>query len=516
MKMSAKNSIKDAVSPRPPVVAVMGHIDHGKTTLLDYIRKTCATDVKLKHRDAAESEAGGITQYVSAYEVRLRTAENKNRLITFLDPPGHEAFADIRSRGANVADIVILVISAEDGVKPQTLEALKFIKESKTPFIIAVTKIDRPSADINRVKQNLLEHEIYVEGYGGEIPCLSVSSITGAGVNELLDMIILVADMENISGNNKLPAEGVVLEASRSKEKGISATLIIKDGTLRKGMAIVAGRAVSPLRLMENFSGGKIDSAGPGTPVNVFGWDSMPETGEKFVSFSTKKEAEKYLASLGATSPKKTERAKSQTDELTTIPIIIKSDVSGTLEAIKYELGKLATDKIVLKIIQMGTGDINESDIKIASGCKGSLLFGFNVKIDSAAKNLSERDSVNIETFNVIYKLVERVRDILIERTPKTEVVETSGKAKIIRMFSIVKDRQIIGGKVVEGSIKLGDNFKIIRRSTEVGTGKIRELQQQKVKTSEIVKDREFGAMVEARIEIAPGDSIESFVTVTK
>ena len=192
MKMSAKNSIKDAVSPRPPVVAVMGHIDHGKTTLLDYIRKTCATDVKLKHRDAAKSEAGGITQYVSAYEVRLRTAENKNRLITFLDTPGHEAFADIRSRGANVADIVILVISAEDGVKPQTLEALKFIKESKTPFIIAVTKIDRPSADINRVKQNLLEHEIYVEGYGGEIPCLSVSSITGAGVNEITYMIFLI------------------------------------------------------------------------------------------------------------------------------------------------------------------------------------------------------------------------------------------------------------------------------------------------------------------------------------
>ncbi|MDO8591037.1 MAG: translation initiation factor IF-2, partial [bacterium] len=516
MNALRKKIIKETVTPRPPVVAVMGHIDHGKTTLLDYIRKCCSLDVKDRHENTAAGEAGGITQHVSAYEVSRTTPEGKTKLITFLDTPGHEAFAGIRSRGASVADIGILVVSAEDGVKPQTLEALKFIKESKLPFIVALTKIDKPSANVERSKQSLLEHEIYIEGYGGEIPCVSVSGLSGEGVSDLLDMILLVAEVENISGHNDLPAEGVVLEATRSKERGISATLIIKDGTLRKGMAIVAGHAVSPLRMMENFTGKKIDTALPGTPVAVLGWDSMPETGSPFISFATKKEAEKYLADSGVLAKKRSVHVKNQSDERVAIPIVIKADVSGTLEAIEYELGKLSTDKIFPKIIKAGTGDINESDLKIASGSPGTLLFGFNVEIDSAAKNLSERDGVNIEIFTVIYKLIERIQEILAERTPKVEVAENRGKAKIIRLFSIVKDKQVIGGKVVDGSIKLGDEFKIMRRLAEVGTGKIRELQQQKVKTGEVTKDREFGAMVEARIEIAPGDSIESFVMVKK
>ncbi len=515
MPKETQKTKKETVMSRPPVVAVMGHIDHGKTTLLDYIRKCCAVDIEKKHENVAEGEAGGITQHVSAYEVSRTTSEGKSKLITFLDTPGHEAFAGIRSRGASVADIGILVVSAEDGVKTQTLEALKFIRESKLPFIIALTKSDKPNANIERAKQSLLENEIYIEGYGGDVPFVPVSGTTGAGVGDLLDMILLVADVENIRGNSEKSAEGVVLEATRSKERGISATLIIKDGTLKKGMAIVAGNAVSPLRQMENFLGKKIDTAGAGTPVSILGWDSMPETGSPFVSFATKKEAEKYLtASLEE--PQKHSPLKNQSEERVALAIVIKTDVSGTLEAIEYELGKLATDKIFPKIIQAGTGDINESDIKIASGSAAAYVFGFNVKVDSAAKNLSERDKVNIEIFDVIYKLLERVREIIIERTPKVEVAETRGKAKIIRLFGIVKDKQVIGGKVVEGSIKPGDEFKIIRRTAEVGIGKIRELQQQKVKTDEVAKDREFGALVEARIEIAPGDSIESFVILKK
>lgn len=515
--MTTPSENKRTSFPRPPVVAVMGHIDHGKTTLLDYIRKCCADSSSAKHKNVVDGEAGGITQHVSAYEVLRKTSEGKTKSITFLDTPGHEAFAGIRSRGASIADIAILVVSSEDGVKPQTIEALKFINESKTPFIVALTKIDKPNANIERAKQSLLEHEIYVEGYGGEIPCVPVSGVSGEGVDDLLDMILLVSDVENFTADNNKMAEGVVLEATRTKEHGISSTLIIKDGALSKGMIVVAGNAISPLRQMQNFAGKAINEAGPGTPVVIVGWSGIPITGDKFVALQNKKESEKYIENLNTKQQSKTPKNSNKTDERVAIPIVIKADVSGTLEAIEYELGKLANDKIYPKIIQSGTGDINESDLKIASGSvTPCCVFGFNVKVDSAAKNLSERDNVAIELFSIIYKLVERMQEIILERTPKSEVAEIRGKVKIIRFFSAVKDKQIIGGKVTEGSVRLGDEFKIIRRTAEVGTGRIRELQQQKMKTSEVEKDREFGAMVEARIEIAPGDVLESFVIVQK
>lgn len=517
--MKKETATKKEISskkPIPPIVSVMGHIDHGKTTLLDYIRKSCTEGTDSRHKNVAEGEAGGITQHVSAYEVKRTGSDGKVKSITFLDTPGHEAFAGIRSRGAQVADIAILVVSAEDGVKPQTKEALKFITKSKTPFIVALTKTDKPSANIERAKQSLLENEIYVEGYGGEIPCVPVSGVTGEGVSDLLDMILLVAEVENISGETDKPAEGVVLEATRSKESGISATLIVKNGTLKKGMAVVVGNAISPLRQMENFAGKKIETAGPGTPVSILGWDGMPETGGEFISFATKKEADKYLETSRTSTMSRNGHTEIKIDLRVALPIVVKADVSGTLEAIEYELGKLATEKIYPKIIQAGTGTINESDLKIASGIEGSLMLGFNVKVDNAARNLSERDGVKIELFTIIYKLIERVQEILIERTPKFETSETRGTAKIIRMFSQVKDKQIIGGKVTEGSIGVGDEFKIMRRGAEVGKGRIRELQQKKVKTSEVQKDLEFGAQVEARIEIAPGDMIESFVLVQK
>ncbi len=525
MKTATPATEKGINTPRPPVVAVMGHIDHGKTTLLDYIRKAAV----------AEKEAGGITQHVSAYEVEVPQKEPKSReseanrgiprqarddfasrKITFIDTPGHEAFAGVRSRGARVADIAILIVSGEDGVKPQTLETLKFIKENKLPFIVAITKIDKPSANVERVKQSLLENEIYIEGYGGEIPCVPVSAVTGAGVSDLLDMILLVADIENICGNPAKLAEGIVLEVSRSKESGVIATLIVKDGSLQKGMVVVAGRATSVLRMMNNFLGKKIETAPAGTPVSVTGWNEAPKTGDAFISFPTKKEAEKYLETGAKTAAEKPAATQGVPEERVIVPIVIKADVSGTLEAIESELKKLATDKILPKVIVAGTGDINESDLKILSKNPDALIFGFNVKIDTAAKNLADRDGVNVELFTVIYKLIERMQEVLASRTPKMEVVEVRGKAKIMRLFSVVKDKQIVGGKVIEGSIGLGDEFKIMRRGVEVGAGKIRELQQQKVKTSEVIKDREFGTMVEAKIEIAPGDVLETFIIVKK
>ncbi len=506
MKEQPKKTEKEALKPRPPVVAVLGHIDHGKTTLLDYIRKSAV----------AEKEAGGITQHVSAYEVSHKDGNGKDKSITFIDTPGHEAFASIRSRGARIADIGILVVSGEDGVKPQTIEALKFINESKLPYIVAITKIDKPSANLERAKQGLLEKEIYVEGYGGSIPCVAVSAVSGEGINDLLDMILLVAEVENISGDVKKPAEGVVLEASRSKEQGIVATLILKDGTLEKNMVIVAGDAFCNIKQMTNFLGKKTHSVASGSPTTLTGWDKMPKAGDEFLSFPTKKEAENYLLHRPTASAKKVERTKNSSEERVAIPIVIKADVTGTLEAVEYELKKLATEKVFLKIIQAGTGPVNESDIKIATGDNHALVFGLNVKVDGPARSLAERDGVVIELFDIIYKLVERAQVISVERTPKIESAEIRGKAKIIRFFSSTKDKQIIGGKVTEGSIGLGDEILIMRRDAEVGKGRIRELQQQKMKTDSVETGREFGAMVEARIEIAPGDVLESFVIVKK
>ena len=503
MKSDSLKKEKTGSVRRPPVVAIMGHIDHGKTTLLDYIRKTNVT----------AKEAGGITQHVSAYEISHKTPDGE-RAITFIDTPGHEAFAGIRSRGAKIADIAILIVSGEDGPKPQTIEALKFIIENKLPFIVAITKIDKPNANVERVKQAMLECEVYVEGYGGSVPCIPISSVTGQGINDLLDMILLISDMEEFSGFPKNQAEGTVLEISRTKEKGIVATLIVKDGTLRKGMSLAAGNCVSVLRTMENFLGKKIDVADPSTPVKVTGWSKAPSVGDLFLSFETKNQAEKYIE-LNV-SGQKSQRHTDPAEARVILPIVVKADVESSLEAIEYELAKLTTDKIVPQIIQAGTGDINESDLKIASGDSKTLVLGFNVKVDSAAKSVAERFGLKIELFDIIYKLIERTQQILAEQTPKTEVVETRGQAKIIRFFSSVKDKQIIGGKVIDGSIGLGDEFKILRRGTEVGSGKIRELEQQKVKIKEVEKDREFGAMVEAKIEIAPGDVLETFVIVEK
>ncbi|MCR4311240.1 MAG: translation initiation factor IF-2 [Candidatus Taylorbacteria bacterium] len=503
--MTTTDTQKNTAISRSPIVAIMGHIDHGKTTLLDYIRKTAV----------AAKETGGITQHVAAYEVTHTTADGAQKNITFIDTPGHEAFCGIRNRGACVADIAVLIVSGEDGVKPQTLEALKFIKASNTPYIVAITKIDKPSASVERVKQSLLENEIYVEGYGGDVPCVPLSGTTGEGVDDLLEMILLVADVVQITGNPGKPAEGTVLEATRSKEKGVTATLIVQDGTLKKSMYVVAGKALSVLRTMEDSLGCRIDSATLSDPVCVAGWSELPKAGIPFYSFENKKEAEAFIAngSEMALEEKKVAQAPGQR---VTVPVVVKADVGGTLEAVLYELGKLATDTVCIKVIQSGTGNINESDIKIATGGDGAMVIGFNVKVDNIAQALAERDGITVELFTIIYKLAERMQEVVIERTPKVTTTEVHGSAKIIRFFSAVKDKQVIGGKVLDGSIQVGNEFKIMRRGAEVGTGKIRELQQQKVKTNEVEKDREFGALAEARIQIAPGDVLDMFVLVTK
>lgn len=509
MSNIAPENTKGTSTPRPPIVAVLGHINHGKSTLLDYIRKT----------NVAQAEAGGITQHLGAYEVVHKTKEGKESKITFLDTPGHEAFKSIRSRGATVADIAVLVISGEEGVKPQTREALEFIKKKKIPYLVAITKIDKPTADVERTKQSLAEHEIYVEGYGGDIPCLPLSSKTGQGVNDLLDMILLLTELHALRGDTNVPAQGFVIEAQVDKTKGIAATLIIRNGNLKKGAFIVAEDAYAPTRCFENVFGKPITEAGAGESARSIGWSTLPRVGAAFQTMASKREAETFVRASG----KRARVQKRETPvpvpgeaEKIVLPIVLKADTSGSLEALEGEVLKRATERVDLAIIHKGVGHINETDLKSASGTREPLIAGFNVGVDLPAKGIIERGGFEVGIFEVIYKLTEWLDGIVKSRTPKEKVEEIRGNARILKIFSGEKDKQIVGGKVLDGELSVGNEFKVLRRDVEIGKGKIRELQHQKTKIASAPKDSEFGALVGSSIEVMPGDRIEAFTIVER
>ncbi|MES3032107.1 MAG: translation initiation factor IF-2 [Patescibacteria group bacterium] len=505
-----KENENKKIIARSPVVVVMGHIDHGKSTLLDYIRKTNVT----------EGEAGGITQNISAYEVLHKDEEGKDRKITFLDTPGHEAFSKMRERGAIIADIAILVVSAEDGVKPQTIEAWKTITEMKLPAIVAINKIDKPSANIEKTKQELAENEIYLENYGGKTPGAEISAKTGAGVDGLLSLILILAEMENFTENNGEDASGFIIEADLDSKRGIQATLIIKNGTLSKGMFVVVENAITSTRMIQNFKGEMIDTASPSSPVRLCGFDKMPAVGAMFQSFKNKKDAQAYAQSfkdgpLGNSLKDRPLGPKEETSKKI-IPILIKADVSGSLEAIEKEIAKIKNGGAEFKIISKGVGAISESDMKNISDGKEAIIIGFNVKADKTALEVADKRGITISFFDIIYKMTEWLEVQMESRRPRVETVETTGRAKIIRAFSRTKERQIIGGKVIEGRMLLNGTVKIMRREFEIGRGKIVNLEKSKVKTSEVLEGSEFGMMIESKIEVAAGDVLESFSIAQK
>ncbi len=488
------------MSKRPPIVVVMGHIDHGKSTLLDYIRKS----------NIVAKEAGGITQHIGAYEV-----SHAGSNITFLDTPGHEAFSAIRARGAHAADVAVLVVSAEDGVKPQTVEALKCIRSEKIPFIVAINKIDKPGANAERTKQSLAENEIYVEGYGGDVSVVPISALTGEGVPELLDMIMLTADLQELKADPEKLAEGIIIEAGLDNKKGIYATLLIKDGTIRSGQYIVAEDAYSPVRILEDFQGKQLKAATFSSPVRVTGFNKIPAVGSAFETIEDKKIAETKAQAFKPI-PKPTVITSDQNESSLAIPLIIKADATGSLEGIRHELAKIKNEKVALKVVFEGIGNINESDIKTAQSNPNIIILAFNSKPDSKARSVLERSSVRLESFNVIYDLAEFVRNTVISNVPKEYIDEVSGVAKVLALFSKSKDKQIIGGKVQEGSLLIGSEVKILRRDAEIGRGKIKELQQQKAKTEEVREGYEFGTLIESKTEIAIGDKIQGFRVVEK
>ncbi len=519
-----------ALQTRPPVVVVMGHIDHGKSTLLDYIRKTNIVD----------KEVGGITQRMSAYEV-THVQEGVNKHITFLDTPGHESFNAMRARGALSADIAILIVSAEDAVKPQTLDAYRAIKSARLPFIVGISKIDKPNASVDKAKLSLAENEIYVEGYGGEIPFVPFSGKTGEGVDDLLEMILLTAEVEGFKADVSVPAECIVIEANRDNVRGVSATLIVKNGTLKVGDVLVSGLASSSVRILEDFTGKAIKEAGPSKPIRVVGWSEQPEVGGLCFTFKTKKDAEAFIESERERIADETKKVANQqrlsahdilanmasangeevdttdpANKVATLAIIIKGDTNGTLEAVKYELSKIKVERVNLKIVQTGIGDITENDVKLAGGKAGTLVIGFNTKVDNSARQLALRMGIQIETFDIIYKLTEWLTIKAEENIPKRNVEEETGTLKILKVFSANKDKQVIGGRVELGTVHIHDRVKIMRRDAEIGKGHIRELQQAKNKVGSVEEGKECGLMVESKIEMVAGDKLVAFEIVLK
>lgn len=497
----ATEHTSSTIVERPPVVVVMGHIDHGKSTLLDYIRKTNIVD----------KEAGGITQHLSGYEFVHKTKEGKEQKITFLDTPGHEAFSHMRERGAKTADIAILVVSAEDGVKAQTLEALKSINESKLSLIVAINKIDKPGANIEKVKMDLAEKGVYLEGYGGDIPYAEISAKQGLNIDHLLDLILLVAEIAELKADIAKGATGVVIESHLDGKRGITATLIIKDGTLRKGMTIVAGDAQVGTRIVEDFLGKAIENATVSSPIRVTGFDKMPVVGSVFQAYENKKDAEKAITAYRQQKEnQKNIGPKEYALDTVVIPLIIKTDVAGTGDAVEKEVRKLELPNVQFKILDRSVGMIGEADVQLANSDKTAIIVGFNTRLDARARDLNEKLGVKIEVFDIIYKLSDFLKTEVEIRKPRVETIEVSGKARVLKIFNGTRDRQVIGGKILEGVITSGNDIKIIRRDFEVGRGKIIGLERNKVKTKEIEEGAECGMLIEAKTEIAPSDIIEA------
>lgn len=499
--MAKKKSVTPNITKRPPVVVVMGHIDHGKSTLLDTIRKSNVVD----------GEAGGITQHLSAYVVEHKTSEGNIETITFLDTPGHAAFQKMRLRGADVADVAILIVSAEDGVKPQTLEALASIKQANIPFVVAINKIDKPGADIPRTQASLIENEIYIEGMGGDIPWAPISAKAGTGIDELLDLVVLTADLADLKGDTNGVCEGRIIESNMDAKRGNTATLIVTNGTLASGMFVVSGTTYSPVRIMEDYQGKSIREASLSAPVRIVGWSEIPDVGSSFTTVATKKEAEALISENKELRDTQTRSFKNT--NLPIVPILIKADVVGTIEAIQHELDKFESDRIAIRVIDTGVGDINVNDVQNVSATKDAIIVGFNVKVERPAQDLAERLEVEIDTFNIIYELSEWLETALKNRTPKKEERVETGTVKILKHFSTQKNTHVLGGRVESGSIKMKQTVKILRRDIEIGTGVVKNLQQAKADVQEVLEG-EFGMQLDTKTELAAGDYLKPFDVV--
>ena len=505
MKASPNKSVSQSTE-RPPIVVVMGHVDHGKSTLLDFIR----------HTSTVAGEAGGITQHVAAYEV-VKEKDGAKKRITFIDTPGHAAFKAIRARGAHAADIAVLVVAADDCVKAQTLEALQSIRDAKIPFVVAINKIDKPNASVERTQASLMEHEVFLDKLGGDVSWTAISAKTGQGVDELLDLILIVAELQEFKGDPKVEAEGYIIEAHRDQKRGIAATLIITNGTLKQGMSVIAGRAVAPVRIMLDSAGKNIRDASFSSPVQLIGFDEMPDVGESFRAYKSKRDAEEARAAQAPRAKAANIVPGAEETEHFAMPIIVRADTSGSLEAIEHEAARLGDERSSIRIVQSGIGSITENDAKAAlAGTSQAVVIGFNVAADASTEEYARQHGIRIETFDIIYKLTERLEELLADSRPKRTVEEVVGKAKVLKQFSSRKNEHVVGGSVVEGYLAKGASVRVTRRSTVIGVGKIKNMQSHKQNVDRVETGSEFGTQIEAVFEITQGDTLECFTTSLK
>jgi len=491
---------------RPPVVTILGHVDHGKTTLLDAIR----------HTDVAAREAGGITQHIGAYQV-----EFNGRTITFLDTPGHSAFTAMRARGAQGADVVILVVAADDGVMPQTREAIAHAKAARVPIIVALNKTDRPNADQERVKQQLAENGLIPDDWDGDTIVVPISAKKQQGIDDLLEAILLVAENIDIQANPKGKVIGTVIEAELDKSKGVLASLLIQNGTLKVGDEVVAGTAFGRLRAMFDHYGRKINKAGPSTPVSVMGLSEVPQAGELFYVVGSDREArdivnERHLAMDKASSSPKTAVTleqlfdRFQAGEVRELRMIIKADVQGSLEPIISSLNDMSSGEINITILHAETGNITESDVMLAAASK-AVVIGFNVSADAAARRLAEAEGISIRNYEIIYRLTEDVEKALKGMLPPEEKEKMLGHAEVRAVFRISKLGNIAGCKVIDGEIRRNARIRVFRQGKVAHEGPISSLKHLQEDVREVRTGFECGIGIKNYDEIEVGDRLECY-----
>jgi len=492
---------------RPPVVTVMGHVDHGKTQLLDNIRRA----------NVVAGEAGKITQHIGAYQARLG-----DKKITFIDTPGHEAFTSLRARGAEVTDIVVLVVAADDGVMPQTVEAISHAKAAGVPIVVAINKIDLPTADPTTVRAQLTEYGIIVEQLGGDVVSAELSALTGDGIDQLLEYINLIAELEEFSANPGAPASGTVIEAQLEKGRGPVATLIVQRGTLNRGDALVAGAVSGRVRAMFDDAGEQVDTAPPSTPVVVMGWDEVPQAGDFFEAVDDDKtaramaaERETEIRDRDLTIPTAAERLTQLLDDLRTaddaeLPLIVKADAHGSLEAIRDSVAKIGREGGSISIVHLAVGGITETDILLAE-TTNAIVFGFNVRPDANARRAAEEAGIEVRTYRIIYELLDDIEAILVGRLAPEEVERVTGSAEVRATFRAPRFGTIAGSYVTEGEINRGSKVRLVRDGIVVYDGTVASLRRFKDDVRSVAAGFECGIALENFRDVKEGDVLETY-----
>lgn len=485
------------MTARPPVVAVLGHIDHGKTTLLDHIRKSAV----------AAKESGGITQHMGAYEVEHTLEDGTKKRITFLDTPGHEAFSKMRARGAKVADIAVLVVAADEGIKPQTLEALEHIQASGATLVVAINKIDKPEAKPEKVKQQLAEKGLLLEGWGGTVPNQELSAKTGKGVPDLLTLLLLAADLAELKADPSVPAEGVVIESHKDPRVGNIATLLIRNGTLNQGDYVVAGGALGKIRSIAITGGTAARSAAFSSPVVVSGFESLPAVGDTFRTTGDKKEAETEAARArqsAKTAPPAAKAAETEAGAKPVLNVVLKADVAGTKEALEKMIGDMNFAQAAARVVKSDVGEVGEGDVSFAESVKG-IIAAFKVKPAASAAKLIQNKGMTLLSGETVYELADAVKGELRKLLPPEVVRRDLGKISILATFKMDKTKMVVGGKVADGKIKKGAKADVKRKGAVLFSGKITQLQHNKADVAEVQQGRECGMML---VPSAPQDTL--------